>query len=336
VYHREVAEPSRFAVVAPLQPLRGFRRALAVDRERERAVVVEAAPPELEADPRARAALVACVGAASALRHPCVAAVLGIAEVEGALAVLEDHRPGVTLRELLDAGGRLPSDVAARAVLDAAEGLARAHAVDSGAGARLAHGAVDATTVVLGEEGRAFVRGLGLVTGAEPAGDVRALGAVLHECVSGEPEGSPPRRLDVPGVPPVLAAVVDRATGADGPPFASVAALAEATAAAIAPASHAAVAAYADAIVPPDGEARAGLRRALSAALPEEVPAELVVDADPSPAPAGQMRSASTDAVRVFAAPPPPRASARLPLAVGAFALAAGFAIGFLAQRLLS
>jgi len=334
-----VADPSRFAIVARLEPLRGFRRALAVDRERERGVVVETAPPEVASDPTARAALLARAGAASALRHPGVAAVLGAIEVEGALAVLEEHRPGVTLRELLDAAGRLPTDVAARAVLDAAEGLARAHAVDSGAGSRLAHGAVDPATVVVGEQGAAFVCGLGLVAGAEPWDDVRALGAVLHECLAGEPAGRPPQRLELPGLPASLAAVVDRSTGADGPPFPSIAALAEAVAAAIVPATHPALAAYADAVVQPDEGARAALRGALAAALRDgaiEVSAELVVDPEPLEASApsrSKVAAAAADAVRTFAAPAPPRASARLPIVIGVIALAVGFAVGFLAQR---
>ena len=193
--------------------------------------------------------------------------------------------------------------------------------------------------MVVAEQGAAFVCGLGLVAGADPASDVRALGAVLHECVSGEPPGTPPRRLEVPGIPSAVAEAVDRATGANGPPFPSIAAFAEALAAAVAPASHAALAAYVDAAVPPDGDARAGPRRALSAALgEEEVVAELVVDLDPVPPPAASRAAvapSASDAARVFAAPAPRRASARLPVVVGILALAIGFAVGFLAQRLL-
>jgi hypothetical protein len=342
-----VAGPERFAVIAPLPALGGFRRSLAVEGERDRAVVLAFAPPELAGDPAASAALVARAQAASALRHPGAAAVLGAETIAGALAVIEEHRPGTPLRALLDAAGRLPADVAARAILDAAEGLARAHAVDAGGGARLAHPALDPSALVISDDGPAFVSGLGLGTASDLAADVRALGAALHECLAGEPAGAPPRKLDVPGLPAALVAAVDRATGADGPPLPTVAALAEAVAAAIAPASHGAVAAYADAVLPPDAGERARLRRVLSAALGGdilEVSAELLEAGPPAGPGAGSApgggeasgggRATQTlESARVFAAPSRRPASSRLPVVVGVIALAAGFAAGFFAQR---
>ena len=345
VYHRRVTGPGRYFILASLPALGGFRRALALDRAgAARAVVLAFAPPAVADDPARLAALLRDVEAAARLHHPGAATVVGTETVDGELAVVELHRPGATLRALLDASGRLPPDVAARVALDASAALARAHAVDAGDGVRLVHGAVDAARIVVGEDGSAFVCGLGLAGGGDPAKDLLALGAVLHEVLAGEPPGEPPQPLGVPGIPAALAAAVDRATGAAGPPFPSAAALGEAIAAASPPAAHAAVAAYADAVLPADEGERAELGRALASALgveAEEVPDDLIVEAtDPhvrasiaAPRQDGPTAPPRTpDAVGTFPKPRPRRGS-RLPLFVGLIGLAAGLAAGFTLSR---
>lgn len=345
VYHRRVTGPGRYFILASLPALGGFRRALALDRAgAARAVVLAFAPPAVADDPTRLAALLRDVEAAARLHHPGAATVVGTETIDGELAVVELHRPGATLRALLDASGRLPPDIAARVGLDASAALARAHAVDAGDGVRLVHGAVDAARIVVGEDGSAFVCGLGLAGGGDPAKDLLALGAVLHEVLAGEPPGEPPQPLGVPGIPAALAAAVDRATGAAGPPFPSVAALGEAIAAASPPAAHAAVAAYADAVLPADEGERAELGRALASALgveAEEVPDDLIVEAtDPhvrastaAPRPDGPTAPPRTpDAVGTFPKPRPRRGS-RLPLFVGLIGLAAGLAAGFTLSR---
>jgi hypothetical protein len=342
-----VAAPERFSILASLPPLGGFRRMLALDRAGvARAVVLSFAPPAVADDPARLAAVLRDAEAAARLHHPAAAQVLGTETIDGELAVVELHRPGATLRALLDAGGRLPADVAARALLDACAAVARAHAVDAGDGRRLVHGAITAGRIVVGEDGGAFVCGLGLAGGGEPAADVRALGAVLFECVAGEPPGEPPRRLDVPGDAAALASAVDRATGAAGEPFSSAETFAAAIAAALPPADHGAVAAYADAILPRDEGERSELRRTLASALGAgdalEVSAELVVEptdpgvaapAPPAPASGRTGPPRTPDVVGTFPRPLKPARASRLPLAVAALCLAAGFAIGRAAAR---
>jgi hypothetical protein len=341
-----VASPERFSVLASLAPVGGFRRVLALDRAgAARAVVIAFAPAALADDPARLAALLRDAEAAARLHHPAAAAVLGTETIGGELAIVELHRPGATLRALLDAGGRLPPELAARAILDACAALRRAHSMDGGDGRPLVHGALAPARVVIGEDGMAFVSGLGLVGGSDPVVDVRALGAVLFECLTGEAPGFPPRPLDVPGVPTALAAIVDRAIGAAAPPLGSAAELAEGIASAISPAPHAAVAAYADAILPEDEGERAELRRTLASALvggqAEEISADLIVDptdpavAAPAVAPAvGRMAPPrGPDAAGTFPKPPPPARGSRLPLAVGAVCLVAGFAFGFSLAR---
>ena len=197
--------------------------------------------------------------------------------------------------------------------------------------------------------------GLGLEPEPAPEADVRALGAVLHECLAGEVPGTPPRRLDAPGIPEALAAAVDRAVGAGGPSFAAAGAFADAVAAAVAPADHAAVAAYADAVLPADEGERGAVAATLAAALgrreeergpeergPEEPPPQVAdsgVPGTPAPAPPDPVlaeppaRPAPPDAAGTFPRPDLGRARSRVPLVVGAVALAAGFAIGFVAAR---
>jgi eukaryotic-like serine/threonine-protein kinase len=203
---------------------------------------------------------------------------------------VETHRNGVTLRALLEAGGRLPADVAARIALDACAGVAFASARDAGEGKGLAHGRLAPERLVVGDDGLTAVAGFG--GGGEeatPAADATALAAILYECLAGEPAPSSPRPLDVSGIPEVLGAVLFRALRGGGYPTAE--AFAEAVTASADRAPREAVAAYVEAIVPADEGERAALAFALRAALPaaprkardaEEVAEDLILG-EPTP-----------------------------------------------------
>jgi len=344
-----VTRSGRFTTVAPLPPHGEWRRSLALDREGSapRPVVLAFVPPPVLDDPARLAALVRDVEAAGRLDHPCAVPVRGTETVDDALAVVEDYRPGTTVRALLDAGGRFPPDVAARIALDLCGALAQAHAIDAGDGRRLAHGAISAERIALADDGAALLSGFGEAAGGDPAADLRAAAAVLHECLAGEPPGAAPRPLDAPGVPAALVAAVDRALGAaPGAPFASAAALAESLAAAGPVASQADVAAYAEAILPAEEGGRDALRQALERAAAEgaeEVSDEYLVEpTDPAqlaPGAAELPRPPQTrpgvDTAGVFRAPGPPRERSAVPLvlAVAAGCAAAGFGIGFALSR---
>ena len=114
-----MAAPGRFSIVAPLPPFGGFRRALAVDARGAAPVVIAFPPPAVADDPERLSGLLRAVDAAIRLHHPGAATVLGTETIDGALAIVEEHRAGLPVRALLDAAGRLPPEVAVRVVLDA-------------------------------------------------------------------------------------------------------------------------------------------------------------------------------------------------------------------------
>lgn len=337
MYHSPVRSPERVSVVASLPPRGPWRRALALERAggEPRAVVLSYVPPEVIDDPARLAALVRDVEVAGRLHHPCAVQVLGTDAAGDALVIMEAFRPAETLRALLDAAGRLPPAIAARIVADACAAVASAHAIDAGEGQPLVHGALSPELIGVGHDGAALVSGFGAGGGGVPSTDVRALAAVLHECLSGEPPAGDEGLLAVPGIPPALAQVVSRVFSGE---LRSVEDLGSAIAGAERLAAHAEVMAYSEAILPAargertrprDEEAAAG------AEAPEEAGDDLVAgEGDPARrTPAPEPLPPVADAARVFAAPAPPPASRSLvPLVVAACALL-GFGVGLAAAR---
>ncbi len=306
-----MAAPQRFAIFAALGPLAGWRRALALDRGAgaPRAVVLSFVPEAVVADATRFAAVVRDADAATKLKHPGALPVLGVETVGETLAVVEPYRPGATLRALLASGGRLPPDVAGRIVADACAAIVHAHSVDTGDGLHLVHGALEAGRVSIGRDGSAAVCGFGMAGFAGVADDVRALGAILHECLTGEPPSDPPRALAAPGIRPPLAAAVSRAIGASpGETFATADALAKAIEAAVPLATHAAVASYAEAILPAGEGKRAELFATLEGVRSpsredaEMVSEDLIVGTAITPLPPPRLGAGAFVAPR----PPPP------------------------------
>jgi eukaryotic-like serine/threonine-protein kinase len=297
-------------------------------------VVLSYVPADVIDDPVRLAALVRDVEAAGRLHHPGAVQVLGTEAAGDALAIMESFRPGETIRALLDAAGRLPPEIAARVVADACAAVASAHAIDTGEGQPLVHGSLSPDRIAVGHDGGALVSGFGAAGGGVAAADVRALAAVLHECLSGEPPSGDEVSLALPGIPPSLAEVVARVLHGEPP---SAGELGRAIAGAVPLAAHAEVMAYAEAILPAARGERAGASDAQdSRASAAEDPAEAVGEAeDPvrrAPAAEPLQPPGGADAARVFAAPPPAPTRSRLPLLVAVCALA-GFAVGFAAAR---
>lgn len=341
-------ESDRFEIVVPLHEVAGWRRALAVDRGgvAPRAVVLSYPPPAVADDPDRLLTLIRDTEAAARVLHPHVVPSFGLETAGEAMVVVEAHRRGATLRALLAAGRVLEPELAVRAAVDACAALAAIHGVDAGDGEPLVHGGVSLDRLLLADDGSTLLTGLGTAGGGTPAGDVRALAAALHECLSGEAPARPARPLAAPAVPPALAEVVGRALGAvPGGAYTSAEAFRDALSAALAPAPAEVMAAHLESVLPAgEGERGEVLRlvaRALSRpaspaapapeaapdAAPVRVEAEEVGEveapggaASPAPAPE-QITAAHTPApvipAVVIPAAAPPAASAVVAAAVG-------------------
>lgn len=330
----------RYHLVAPLPPLGGWRRMLAIDRRGSQTgpVVLSFAPVTLIEDTARLAALSRDAEAGARVHHPNVLPVLGLETVDDQLALAEPYRAGTALRLLLDASGRLPVELAVRVLCDVAAGLAALHALDPGDGQPLAHGALSAERILVAEDGTSLVSGVGTGGGRSAADDVRALAAVAAELLTGEAPLAGP--LDVPGVPAAVAAVIDRARGVAGEPLTGAAAFSAALAGAFAPATAAAVAVYVGAVAPPPGVVPPPVAvPPRPPPVPEapEVSAELIapgrLGADgAAPEPTAE-RTPPPDAAITFPAPPRPAQARRLPrgallLALVVVGLTIGFGIG--------
>jgi hypothetical protein len=325
----------RYHLVAPLPPLGGWRRMLAIDRRGSQTgpVVLSFAPVTLIEDTARLAALSRDAEAGARVHHPNVLPVLGLEAVDDQLALAEPYRAGTALRLLLDASGRLPVELAVRVLCDVATGLAALHALDPGDGQPLAHGALTADRILVAEDGTSLVSGVGTGGGRSAADDVRALAAVAAELLTGEAPLA--GRLDVPGVPAAVAAVIDRARGIAGEPLTGAAAFAAALAGAFPPATASAVAVYVGAVTPPPGVVPAAVPPR-PPPVPEvlEVSAELIAPGrfgagEATPEPTAE-RTPPPDAAITFPAPPRPTQARRLPRATLLLALVVvGLTIGF-------
>ncbi len=218
----------------------------AEDLKLRRPVALKFLPPELTRDPEAKQRLVLEAQAASALDHPNVCTIHEIDETaDGRLFMVMACYEGETLKQRL-IRGLLPADTAVQIATQVADGLARAHAHS------IVHRDIKPANVFLDAYGQVRILDFGLAmlagqtrltrTGttmgtvaymspeqargeqADARSDVWAVGAVLHEMLTGkapfagdhqqtvifsilnqEPESVSALR---PDVPPALAAIV--------------------------------------------------------------------------------------------------------------------------------
>jgi hypothetical protein len=168
--------------------------------------------------PDAAAEAVLATGSAlQRIDHRNVARTLGVLRDGERVLVLTEHVEGESLEEHLSrraqAGG-LPLRSAVNVVLQLAAALSSAHAVS-------AHGALGLDAVFVLPSGRLKISGfgLGLLAGGDRLSDLRAVGAMLFELLTGaewSPEAPPAARVRG-DLPPAVDAVLKRAlTGGFG------------------------------------------------------------------------------------------------------------------------
>lgn len=260
----------RFDIVVPLHEISGWRRALAVDRGgvAPRAVVISYPPAAITDDPTRLVGLMRDAEAAALVHHPNAVPALGLETAGDLLVAVEAYRRGVSLRTLLGVARRLPPELAARVAVDACAAVAAVHAVDPGDGHPLAHGGISAERLLVADDGATLLCGTGTAGGGAQADDVKAVGAVLRECLLGDPSAPPVEHAGASEIPPQVLEVMRRAVG-DSPEaaYADAEALAGAIREAIRPAPPEAMAAYLEAILPAGEGERGELLRLVASAL---------------------------------------------------------------------
>jgi hypothetical protein len=302
-----VRVPVRIQELGPLPGAEGSGAALGialVEGEAPQPVVIHPVPDDLAREPARREPLERDLGRAAELLHPNLLPSFGLEPVNGRASRIEAFVEGETLRAVLDAGGRMPPEIAARVVADACAGVHFAHE-EGEEGVPFVHGHLRPEELLVSRSGVTLVSGLGAaaVEAGRPARerfpwlapeqvlggaaaavretDVYLLGLALHACLSGDPPfpadadpdaavlNRPAAPLLPLGVPGGLASVVEKALAKKAQDrYPSPAALGRAIEQAVGElAPPSAVAAYLDVLLSPDQGARAACREMVEKGL---------------------------------------------------------------------
>lgn len=132
----------------------GFRRVVAIKR----------AYPHLLEDPTFRRLLVSEARISSLVRHPNVVGVSDVVEGDGEMLLVMDYIEGASLFELVKHASGVPLPIAARILIDAAEGLQAVHGChdENGAWLGLVHRDVSPQNILVGIDGGARIADFGI------------------------------------------------------------------------------------------------------------------------------------------------------------------------------
>jgi len=194
-----------------------------------RTVAIKVPADDLQADTVRREELLRDANTALALSHPNIATLYEVGDEGGRTFLVSEFAPGETLKRVI-AGQPMNPRRAVDLAAQIADGLADAHASD------IVHGHLGPDAIIVTPKGNAKILDFGFARwtrgGASRAGegvderaDLRALGRLLFEMLTGKPSVSA-HAAELTPLPDELRAMVAKAVAAEGDAYQSAAAMA--------------------------------------------------------------------------------------------------------------
>ena len=194
-----------------------------------RTVAIKVPADDLQADTVRREELLRDANTALALSHPNIATLYEVGDEGGRTFLVSEFAPGETLKRVI-AGQPMNPRRAVDLAAQIADGLADAHASD------IIHGHLGPDAIIVTPKGNAKILDFGFARwtrggpsradeGVDERADLRALGRLLFEMLTGKPTASG-QAVELSPLPDELRAMVAKAVAAEGDTYQSAAAMA--------------------------------------------------------------------------------------------------------------